>query len=215
MPVDYENVYPTRPDWPLTSDVASSLRTHGVEIGHGTVFCGVPRVAFTRAVDVERGPLPLQADEFRGAIRLGAACYVESGVAPAFHSQPVKLTAVQVNDGAPGRIRIGDRVALQGVAIVAYESVDIGDDVLFGPLVTIMDSSGHPLRGRGRDGEAARTTAAPVRIGDGAWIGTGATILKGVEIGAGAVLGAQSVADESVPAGAVAVGNPARVIKQL
>ncbi|WP_278235748.1 acyltransferase [Isoptericola sp. AK164] len=215
MPVAYENLYPARPDWPLTGGVTEALRAHGVEVGEGTVFFDVPRVAFTRAVDAELGPLPLRAEDFRGAIRVGSGCYVESGVAPTFHSQPVKLTSVQVNDGAPGRICIGDRVSLQGVAVVAYDLVEVGDDVMFGPLVTIMDSSGHPLRGRGAAGEAARTTAAPVRIGDGAWIGTGATILKGVDIGDGAVLGAQSVADESVPAGAVAVGNPARVIKQL
>ncbi|PFG44859.1 acetyltransferase-like isoleucine patch superfamily enzyme [Isoptericola jiangsuensis] len=216
MPVYYENHYLTRPDWPVTGgSVAATLTAHGVTVGDGTVFCDVPRVAFTHATDLEAGVPAAGRRAFRGAITLGAGCYVESGVAPAFPSQPVKLSSIKVNDGPPGRIVVGDRVVLQGVAVVAYDLVEIGDDVIFGPMVTVMDSSGHPLRGRGEPGEAARTRSAPVRIGAGAWIGAGATILKGVEIGAGAVVGTQSVVHESVPAGAVVVGNPARVVKRL
>ncbi len=211
----YDNEYPCRPDWPLTGTVAEALLAHGVDVGDGTSFVGVPRVAFTQVADSEDGPRALRRDDFRGAIRIGARCYVESSVNPAFHSQPVRLSSIKVADRAAGRIEVGDDVVLQGVAIVAYEHVEIGDGVMFGPLVTIMDSSGHPLRDRGGAREAARITSAPVRVGEGAWVGTGATILKGVEIGAGAVVGAQSVVYESVPDGAVVVGNPARVVKQL
>lgn len=57
------------------------------------------------------------------------------------------------------------------------------------------------------------STKGDVRIGNDVWIGTGATILSGVRIGNGAVIGARSVVAKDVPAYAIVVGNPGRVIK--
>ena len=50
-------------------------------------------------------------------------------------------------------------------------------------------------------------------IGNDVWIGNGATILGGVKIGSGAIIGANSVVAKNIPPYAIAVGNPARVIK--
>ena len=58
-------------------------------------------------------------------------------------------------------------------------------------------------------------TCKPVEIGDYAWIGAGATVLPGVCIGRHAIIGAASVVTKDVPDYAVAVGNPAKVIKML
>ena len=55
----------------------------------------------------------------------------------------------------------------------------------------------------------------PVEVGDYAWIGAGATVLPGVRVGHHAVIGASSVVTKDVPDYAVAVGNPARVVKIL
>jgi acetyltransferase-like isoleucine patch superfamily enzyme len=52
-----------------------------------------------------------------------------------------------------------------------------------------------------------------VRIGHDVWIGHGAIILKGVEIGNGAVIGAGSIVTKDIPEYAIAVGNPARVLR--
>ena len=55
-------------------------------------------------------------------------------------------------------------------------------------------------------------TSAGVAIGAGAWLGAGAKILDGVTIGPHAVIGAAAVVREDVPAAAIAVGIPARVV---
>lgn len=54
----------------------------------------------------------------------------------------------------------------------------------------------------------------PITIGNDVWIGARATILSGVTIGNGAVIGAGSIVTKDVPAYAIAVGNPAKVIKK-
>ena len=56
--------------------------------------------------------------------------------------------------------------------------------------------------------------ASGVSLGAGAWLGAGAKILDGVTIGEGAVIGAGAVVRQAVPARAVAVGVPARVVGQ-
>lgn len=52
-----------------------------------------------------------------------------------------------------------------------------------------------------------------IRLGAGVWVGDGAIILKGVQVGDGAVIGAGAVVTKDVPAYAIAVGNPARVVR--
>jgi acetyltransferase-like isoleucine patch superfamily enzyme len=55
-------------------------------------------------------------------------------------------------------------------------------------------------------------TSAGVKIGDGVWLGAGAKVLDGVTIGEQAVIGAGAVVRENIPASAIAVGIPARVV---
>jgi acetyltransferase-like isoleucine patch superfamily enzyme len=54
--------------------------------------------------------------------------------------------------------------------------------------------------------------AAGVRIGEGAWLGAGAKVLDGIAIGDGAIIGAGAVVTADIPAAAIAVGVPARVV---
>lgn len=61
--------------------------------------------------------------------------------------------------------------------------------------------------------EQALTSRGPIVIDEGAWLGTGSIILSGVRVGKGAVIGAGSVVTRDVPELAIAVGNPARVMK--
>ncbi len=61
---------------------------------------------------------------------------------------------------------------------------------------------------------AEAQTKGQITVGDDVWIGQNATIMSGVTIGQGAVIGAEAVVSKDVPAYAIVVGNPARVVKR-
>lgn len=123
-----------------------------------------------------------------------------------------------------GVVRVGARSVLVGAVFMCAERIELGCDVVVSYGVTIADSDFHPrdpeLRRRDAEatapfGDPARRPALqsnPVTIGDGAWIGIGAIVLKGVTIGPGARIGAGAVVARDVPAGGHAEGNPARVV---
>lgn len=108
--------------------------------------------------------------------------------------------------------RIGRRVFVnQCCTFYDLGGIEIGDEVMIGPNVSLL-TSGHPLA----PAERRRVvTAQPIVIGRNAWIGAGATILGGVTIGANAVVGAGAVVTRDVPAGMLAAGNPARVLRRI
>ena len=112
-------------------------------------------------------------------------------------------------------IRIGNRVSATGyLTIGATTRVEIGDDVLFASHIFIGDNQhGHsdtdlPYKYQ-RLGKLA-----PVTVGRGCWIGEHVVIMPGVEIGEMSVVGANSVVTRSIPPRSIAVGSPARVIRQ-
>ncbi|MET3963301.1 maltose O-acetyltransferase [Marmoricola sp. OAE513] len=111
------------------------------------------------------------------------------------------------------QISIGDRVfANFGLTALDCAEITIGDDTQIGPHVQLLTPT-HPL-----DPDERRTKiegAGPITIGSNVWLGGGVIVLAGVTIGDNAVVGAGSVVTRDVPANSVAVGNPARVVKQL
>lgn len=112
-------------------------------------------------------------------------------------------------------LEIGDRVRMNQTSISAVASVVIEDGVGIARGVYIADHA-HGFDDADefiRDQPLARVAA--VRIGRGAWLGQNVVVLPGVTIGAGAVVGANSVVREDVPPRTVAVGSPARVVRQL
>lgn len=93
--------------------------------------------------------------------------------------------------------------------ILDVTRVEIGEGTQIGPAVQIY-AADHP-----RDPVQRREGlefARPVRIGRHVWIGGGAILLPGITIGDDAVIGAGAVVTRDVPAGATAVGNPARIV---
>ncbi len=116
----------------------------------------------------------------------------------------------------PGaRIEIGDGAQINNDVFIKSEGpgVRIGARALLGSGVTIYDSDFHDLRPERRRGGEPRMGA--VELGENVFVGDGVTILKGVGVGADSVIGAGSVVTASIPAGAIAAGNPARVIRAL
>lgn len=86
----------------------------------------------------------------------------------------------------------------------------IGDDVLFGPEVLVTAANyrfndGHPVTDQAMD-------EADVVIGNDVWLGTRAIVLPGARIGDGAIIGAGALVRGEIPAMAIAVGVPAKVV---
>ncbi len=88
----------------------------------------------------------------------------------------------------------------------------IGDHCYMGPKTCIY-AVNHPLTARERNTGAARGSA--VHIGNNVWFGGNCVVLPGVHIGDNAVLGAGSVVVHDIPDNALAVGNPARVVRYI
>lgn len=112
-------------------------------------------------------------------------------------------------------ITIGDGAQINNNAVVksAGAGITIGAKALIGSQVWIYDSDFHELHPRRRRGGSPAT--APVDLGENVFIGDRVMILKGVNIGKDSVVGAGSVVTSSIPAGVIAAGNPARVIREL
>lgn len=110
-------------------------------------------------------------------------------------------------------IRIGAR-CFANVGLVALDvaAITIGDDVQIGPNVQLLTPT-HPVEPGPR--RAKWEAAQPITIGDNVWLGGGVIVLPGVTIGENTVVGAGAVVTRDLPADVVAVGNPARVVRQL
>ncbi|MBE1487099.1 sugar O-acetyltransferase [Plantactinospora soyae] len=107
------------------------------------------------------------------------------------------------------QIRIGDRTYVNFNAVLLdVAAIEIGADVQIGPNVQLLTPH-HPLDPEQR--RARWEAARPITIGDNVWLGGGVIVLGGVTIGPDTVVGAGSVVTKDLPAGVVAVGNPARV----
>lgn len=126
-----------------------------------------------------------------------------------------------------GEIALGEWCYVgEGARVWSAGSIVIGDRVLISHNVNIFDSLTHPLGASARHAQfrAIMTTGhpaaidlgeRPVRIGNDAWIGANACVLRGVTLGEGVVIGAGAVVTGDIPAYTIAAGNPARVIREL
>jgi acetyltransferase-like isoleucine patch superfamily enzyme len=109
-------------------------------------------------------------------------------------------------------IRVGRNVFVnQNCTFYDLGGLDIGDDVLIGPNVSLITAS-HPLEPAQR---RAVTIGKPIVIERNVWIAAGATIIGGVTVGENSVVAAGSVVTKDVPRNTLVGGNPARVIRSI
>jgi acetyltransferase-like isoleucine patch superfamily enzyme len=138
-------------------------------------------------------------------VRLGDHVHIREGAW-------IQATSVLDQPGVGLSIGAGTYVAPR-VVFGAGGGITIGRDVLIGSSVHLL-AENHGIRDPHLPIQDQGVTRAGITIGDGAWVGDSVIVLDGVTIGRGAVIGAGSVVTRDVADGAVAVGNPAREIRQ-
>jgi acetyltransferase-like isoleucine patch superfamily enzyme len=114
------------------------------------------------------------------------------------------------------RIRIGEGCFLnRNTMLAALELIEIGDHVMFANNCFVGDSDHRfddptkPITWQGFEPQG------PVRIGSNCWFGVNCVVTGGVEIGERAVIGSNSVITRDIPAGVIAAGVPAKVIREI
>lgn len=119
----------------------------------------------------------------------------------------------------PLYVDYGENIHLGARSFVNYNlvaldvvAITIGEDCQIGPNVQLLTPT-HPIDpGQRRDKLEA---AEPITIGDNVWLGGGVIVCPGVTIGDNSVIGAGSVVTRDIAPNVVAVGNPARVIREI
>lgn len=149
----------------------------------------------------------------RGRDYIDFGSKLTTGVGCRFDVYPIKLGGAIVKFGK--NCQINDYVH-----IVGMESIEIGDNVLMASHIFISDNSHGSYKGDIHDSDPIISpiereyVTAPIKIGNNVWIGEGVVVMPGVTIGDGCVIGAHSIVSKSIPEYSIAVGTPAKVIKQ-
>jgi len=128
--------------------------------------------------------------------------------------------------GADADVEIGECSMLNGARLICESRIHIGAYATISWNVIFMDCyrlptdpvARRPLllaAGTAHPIVDPRAPALPITLHDNVWIGFDVCVLPGVTIGEGSVVGARSVVTRDVPAYTVAVGNPARPIRDL
>ncbi|MFE7980545.1 sugar O-acetyltransferase [Streptomyces shenzhenensis] len=110
-------------------------------------------------------------------------------------------------------ITIGARTFVNyNLTALDVAAITIGEDCQIGPNVQLLTPT-HPLEPQPRRDKLE--AALPITIGDNVWLGGGVIVCPGVTIGDHSVIGAGSVVTKDISANVLAVGNPARPIRNL
>lgn len=168
------------------------MRMRGCELGRGVVLNGLPYVR-------RKGS---------GKVVLGDRVQVNT----ARWANPLNTpgaTVLNAEDGAILELKAGCGVSSSH--LIANVGIEIGEGSLIGAGSLLCDSDMHevPL------GSDRGTAMAPILIGKRVFLGARCIVLKGVNIGDGSVVAAGSVVVSDIPAGVMAAGKPAKVIRSV
>jgi acetyltransferase-like isoleucine patch superfamily enzyme len=147
--------------------------------------------------------------------RLYGRCWVEGGegieIGDRLHMIG-RTVRCEIATHEGGKLLIGEKVFINyGTSISAHKLVQIGSGCAIGQYAIILDCDFH-TPGLLDEGHG---TPRPIVVEENVWLGARVTVLKGVTIGRGTVVAAGSVVTSSLPAGVLAGGVPAKVIKPL
>lgn len=161
---------------------------------------------------------PSAGFDIGGRLRLNTNCFQENGRVTNLRMDARSSLVVHGNFDifyggdvicfAGASLELGSGFCNSNLILRCTQRIVIGDDTAISHNVTIMDSDAHEIMGGGH------TKTKPVRIGSHVWIGSGAKILKGVTLGDGAIVAAGAVVTKDVPAGCIAAGTPARIVRE-
>lgn len=178
-------------------------------------FVQVSKVCISRVYSVAAVVfLNLRGYRLGAGVTVSPSCNIFESRADAIHigGRSQLRKNVRISAGFDGMIRIGRNVLIDdGTYIMAQDHITIGDGSQIAAFTFITDFN-HSFKKKNIPISEQGYETKPVVIGKDVWIGTHCVILNGVTIGDGAVIGAGSVVTKNIPAYAVAVGNPAKVI---
>ncbi len=167
------------------------LRLRGARADSSVLIHGFPSVRIKQggSILIERG-VTLNSAEWSNPLNDGCR---------------VRLCAV-----GGGKIILRANSGISSARLISHSLIEVGEGSAIGAGSLLCDSDMHevPL------GSDKPIGILPIVIGRNVFIGAQCIILKGVTIGDGAVIGAGSVVTRDIPAGAVAAGNPAVVVKR-
>lgn len=188
-------------------------------------FANDPRTNLERmlAGDLYIADDPEIARRQQRAVRLAAryqdACAEDAAAARTVLAELLDSVGEGVELRPPLYVDYGSNISIGARTFVNYHltaldvaRITIGEDCQIGPDVQLLTPT-HPVEpGPRRDKLEA---ALPITIGDNVWLGGGVIVCPGVTIGDDSVIGAGAVVTKDIPAGVVAVGNPARVVRSV
>ena len=164
------------------------------------------------SIDIRRGRTTVNASWIGGRKRQYTSQLIVSK-----HAHLVIEGSFGMYQGASIFLGPGANMIIKGKSFIntntvinCFEKVVIGEGTVISDDVRIQDSDNHVIIENGKE----KRSTLPITIGNHCWIAKNVIILKGVHIGDGAIIGAGSVVVKDIPARCLAVGNPARVIKE-
>lgn len=128
-----------------------------------------------------------------------------------FHGQVAAdasfMPPLHVLDGS--KVKIGKNTHLNyNTTLMSADQITIEDNVKIAANCQFLANNHDPY-------DREKLLCAPIVIKNNAWLGAGVSVLAGVTIGENAIIGAGAVVTKDIPANAIAVGVPARVIKMI
>ncbi|MFF6835667.1 MULTISPECIES: maltose acetyltransferase domain-containing protein [unclassified Streptomyces] len=188
-------------------------------------FADDPRTNLERmlAGDLYIADDPEIAERQRRAMRLAeryrTAFLDDPGAARSLLGELLGSAGEEIEVRPPLYVDYGSNISVGARTFVNYNltaldvaAITIGEDCQIGPNVQLLTPT-HPLEPQPRRDKLE--AALPISIGNNVWLGGGVIVCPGVSIADNSVIGAGSVVTKDVPANVVAVGSPARPVRDL